>query len=81
MIGKKCVSCNDLYPKANSRKEIKNPRRPLAETMTYETVKRLIYEVLEEANIKRHECEKCKKLFFRSSPAQKYCSACKKETK
>ncbi len=79
MEGEKCISCNKLYPNAHSRKEIMNPQKAKAETLTDITVKAMVYEILEEANIKRHNCEKCKELFFRQSPAAKFCPVCKEK--
>jgi len=82
MIGNKCPLCNALYPNASTKEEIKTKVKNKAETLTEGRVKELIYELLEDANIRRIKCERCGKLFFRNSPAQKYCSNCKdKETK
>jgi hypothetical protein len=82
MVGEKCSQCNTLYPKAKTKEDIKVKFKNKAETLTEGRVKDLIYEILEEANIKRVECEKCHKLYFRTSPAQRKCKACKaKETK
>jgi hypothetical protein len=81
MVGNKCISCNEKYPKAKSRDDIKpfNPNK--IQTLTESRVKELIYEILEEANIKRFPCEKCGQLYFKNSPAQKICLKCKdKET-
>jgi uncharacterized OB-fold protein len=77
MVGEKCKQCNTLYPKAKTKEDIKVKFRNKVETLTEGRVKDLIYEILEEANIKRHECEKCGKLYYRTSPAQKVCKACK----
>lgn len=77
MVGEKCMHCHELYPKAKSKDDIKNPNKPKAETLTEKRVKELIIETLEEANIRRHECEKCKDLYFRTAPAQKICRNCK----
>jgi uncharacterized OB-fold protein len=41
----------------------------------------MIYEILEEANLKRVKCEKCGKLFFKRGPAQKFCLDCKNKEK
>lgn len=81
MVGDKCSYCNTLYPKAKSRKDIINPNKNKAETLTESRVKDIIYEILEDANLKRVKCEKCEKLFFKRGPAQKYCSACKNKEK
>lgn len=77
MAGEKCLSCESLYPKAQTRDDIKLDVKNKSETLTTDLVKKLIYEILEDANLKRHECEKCKKLYFRTSPAMKYCLKCK----
>ena len=87
MVGDKCTQCNSLYPKAKTKEDVKVKFKNKAETLTESRVKEIVYDILEEANIKRVECDKCNKLFFRTSPAQKQCSACKskdsktKETK
>jgi hypothetical protein len=82
MVGEKCSLCNSLYPNAKTKEDIKVKFKNKAETLTEGRVKELIYEILEEANLRRVECDKCEKLFFRTSPAQKQCSACKtKEVK
>lgn len=77
MSNEKCPLCVELYPKARSKKEIlvKTPEK--ARTLTEDTVKGIVYEILEEANIKRVVCERCSKLFYRRSPAQKMCPVCK----
>lgn len=77
MVKEKCISCDSLYPKAQSREDIKINTKNKSETLTTDLVKDTIYEILEEANIVRHPCEKCKKLFFRRSPAQRQCKNCK----
>jgi len=79
----KCRSCTKLYPKAKSREELLKQTNPnKAQTLTDTVVQQMIYDTLEEAGLERHECEKCKKLYFRTSPAQKQCRKCKvKETK
>lgn len=79
MAGEKCKPCALLYPKANSRADIKKKNSNTPETLTEKRVKALIYEILEEANIKRFECDKCKELFFKTSPAQRQCLACKEK--
>ena len=82
MVGDKCELCDSLYPKAKTKEDIKTKFKNKAETLTEGRVKDLVYEILEEANIKRVECEKCGKLYYRTSPAQKTCRVCKsKETK
>lgn len=81
MTGGKCHLCNELYPKAKTKEDIKVKFKNKAETLSEERVKDLVYEILEEANLKRVKCEKCEKLYFRTSPAQKVCKECKaKET-
>lgn len=84
MVGDKCNKCNSLYPNAVTKEDIKVKTKNKVETLTEGRVRELVYEILEDANIKRVKCEKekCGKLFFRTSPAQKQCPACKsKETK
>ena len=82
MVGDKCSNCNSLYPNAKTKEDIKVKFKNKAETLTEGRVREIVYEILEEANIKRVPCDKCSKLFFRTSPAQKQCPACKsKETK
>lgn len=76
MVGDKCVVCAELYPKARSKEEARVTFKPRAKTLSDETVKEMIYEILEEAGIKRFECEHCRTLFFKTSPAQKQCKAC-----
>ena len=77
MVGTKCGSCNSLYPNAKTREDIKVTNKNRAQTLTDETVRVIVYEILEEANIKRAKCETCGKLFFRNSPAQKFCQVCR----
>lgn len=75
----KCVTCAKEHPKENSMLEIIDKNKPNKEiTLTEEKIRSIIYEVLEDAGIKRIECEKCNNLYFQRSPAQKNCSACKK---
>lgn len=87
MVGEKCSNCDSLYPNAKTKEDIKVKFKNKAETLTESRVKEIVYDILEEANIKRVECDKCNKLFFRQSPAQKQCPTCKskdgktKETK
>lgn len=78
----KCSVCAKLYPNAKRREDIKPKSANTPKTLTDETVKDIIYEVLEEAGLKRIKCEKCGKLVFRNSPAQKICLVCRdKEAK
>lgn len=82
MVGDKCSNCNTLYPKARTKEDIKIKFKNKAETLTESRVKELVYEILEEANLRRIDCEKCGKPYFRTSPAQKTCKVCRaKETK
>ncbi len=80
MVGDKCTKCNDLYPDAKTKEDIKVETKDKAKTLSEETVKEIVYSILEDANLKRVKCDKCGKLFFKTSPAQKYCNDCK-ETK
>ena len=77
MVGNKCIPCNTLYPDAETREDalVKNPNK--VEILTENTVRKMIYQVLEEAGIKRKKCESCNKLFFSKSPATKFCSVCR----
>ena len=77
MRGKKCFLCNEKYPKVKSLDDLKKDKKNVAETLSEDRVKDIIYEILEEANLKRIKCEKCGKLFFKRGPSQKYCSECK----
>jgi hypothetical protein len=81
MEGDKCKQCATLYPNAKTKDDIKMDNKPKAKTLSDETVKEIVYDVLEEAGIKRFKCENCNKLFFKNSPAQKYCSNCKEKEK
>ncbi|HEC66925.1 MAG TPA: hypothetical protein ENI23_16745 [bacterium] len=81
MVGNKCSQCSELYPKAKTKEEVTIKSKNKAETLTEKRVKELVYEILEEANLRRVDCDKCKKPYFRTSPAQKMCKICKaKET-
>jgi hypothetical protein len=83
MKGDKCTLCAALYPNVGNAVELKQKHSKIkAETLTDVTVRKMIYDILAEAGIKRHKCEKCSALFFRTSPAQKYCTLCRnKEVK
>lgn len=80
MVGDKCTQCDTLYPNAKTKEDVKVKTKNKAETLTEGKVKELVYEILEDANLKRVKCDKCGKLFFKTSPAQKFCNKCK-ETK
>ena len=77
MVGEKCVVCNAAYPNAKTKEGIKVKSKNKAKTLSEETVKEIIYDILEEANLKRVVCDKCNKKFFRNSPAQKVCVNCR----
>lgn len=79
MVGDKCKLCAGLYPNAKTKDDIKVNKKVLAKTLTEEAVREIVYEVLEEANLKRIKCEKCGKLFYRTGPAQKFCPSCKED--
>lgn len=82
MVGEKCFKCSELYPKATTKEDVKIKFKEKAVTLTEDRVKELVYEILEEANLRRVTCDKCGKPYFRWSPAQKMCKICKsKETK
>lgn len=74
----KCSVCNQMFPGVKSRKELKLKSSPTkAQTMTEDVVQQMIYDTLEDAGIKRFECEKCQTLYYKTSPAQKQCSRCR----
>jgi len=73
----KCPECVSTYPDAVTRAEVQVFNKNKAQELSEARVIALIYEKLEEANIKRVPCDECKELFFRKNPAQKYCSKCK----
>jgi len=81
MVGQKCKNCNGLYPDAETLEDIKDPNKERARLLNEPVIKEIIYEILAEAGICRVRCEKCKRLFFKKSPAQKFCDACKSKTK
>lgn len=76
MIGEKCKQCNGLYPDAESLEDIADPNKERAHLLNEKAIKELIYEVLESAGICRIRCQTCRKLFFRKSPAAKFCVDC-----
>ncbi len=73
----KCESCAAEYPKARTREEIQvvNPNK--AETMSEDRVRDIVYEIVEDAGLKRNVCEKCHEKFFSNTPMQKLCDKCK----
>lgn len=77
----KCSLCEKLYPNAKNLAEATKQSSPQAAQLeinvTEKRVREVVYGILEEAGIKRQVCGKCEKLFFKTSPAQKYCSNCK----
>lgn len=82
MVGDKCKPCNEKYPNAHSKEEVRPENKSKIKTLTDVTVREIVYEVLEEAGMKRVKCDKCGKLYFKTSPAQKQCVECaKKEIK
>jgi len=82
MVGGKCKKCAGLYPTAKTKEDVKVKFKDRAKTLSDESIKEIVYSILEEANIKRAICESCNQLYFRNSPAQKVCKVCKeKETK
>jgi len=81
MEGDKCNLCAGLYPNAKTKDDIKVKTKNEAKTLSDETVREIVYEILEEANLKRVKCDKCGKLYFRTSPAQKNCPDCRKMEK
>lgn len=89
MVGTKCKACEGLYPDATCLEDIANPNKERARLLNEPVIREIIYEILTEAGITRVRCEKCKKLFFKKSPAARFCDVCrpkvteklKKETK
>jgi len=81
MEGDKCKQCAGLYPNAKTKEDILVKPKIKGKTLSEETVREIIYEVLEEANLKRVKCENCGKLYFRTSPAQKICPVCRAKEK
>lgn len=81
MVGNKCKPCATLHPNANCRDEIKRPNQDRARTLTEPIVREVVYEILESAGIVRVKCEACQKLFFRKSPATKFCPDCRAKPK
>jgi len=77
MVGKKCKTCAGLYPAAKTKEDVKIKFKDRAKTLSDESIKEIVYSILEEANIKRATCEVCSTLYFRNSPAQKTCKVCK----
>lgn len=74
---KKCKPCEAKWPEARTNEEIQVKNKNKTQTLDEARVVELIYEKLEEANIKRIECEACGKQFFRRGPMQKLCPVCK----
>jgi len=79
MISNKCKECHKAHPNAKSREEVLVVNKNKARTLSEEVVKEIVYNILEDAGIKRVSCDKCGNLFFKRSPAQKQCSKCKVE--
>jgi hypothetical protein len=76
---KKCQPCEDKWPKARKQEDIQVKNENKARTLDEDRVKELVYEILTEAGLTRHECEKCNNLFFRLKPMQKLCKVCDAE--
>jgi len=77
----KCEPCHEQHPNAKSKAEVLAKGQNKAETLTEKRVKTLMYEILVEAGLPRHECEKCGMPFFRRGIEQKLCKECYKNTK
>ena len=73
----KCISCHKLYPHANSRLELIKRETPKEKNLKEEAIRSVVYEILEEAGLKRKPCQNCGDLFFPKSPAAKNCSKCR----
>jgi len=72
----KCPLCVEKFPGAITRSEVQVVNKNQAENMTDARVRGIVYEILEEAGLVRHKCEKCHVLFFRRKPMQVLCEAC-----
>ena len=72
----KCPVCVRDHPDALTRGEILVMAKNEAEALSEARVKVMIYEVLEEAGLVRHKCEKGHTMFFRRKPMQVTCEKC-----
>jgi len=72
----KCKPCHKDHPKAKSKSEVLAKSLNKAETLTEARVMVIVYEILAEAGLIRHECEKCGVPFFRRKPMQVKCEKC-----
>jgi hypothetical protein len=77
LVNGKCVICAGAYPDATCLEDIKDPNKERAHLMNEPIIRELIYEILEEAGLRRKRCETCKTLFFPRSPAAKFCDSCR----
>ena len=75
----KCDPCHEQHPKAKSKAEVLAKGQNKMETLTEKRVQTLVYEILADAGLPRHECEKCGVPFFRRKPMQKLCVVCDKK--
>ena len=73
----KCGSCATAYPNARTKEEVQVKPKDRANTLSESRVRELVYEILDEANIKRVKCEQCSKMFFKRGPMQVLCPGCK----
>jgi len=77
LVGGICKPCRKKYPGIDSKEELKSINTKIvAESLNEKKVRTIVYEILEEAGIKRAKCA-CGRLFFKRSPAQKQCEICK----
>lgn len=72
----KCPQCVRDYPGALTRAEILVENKNEAESLSEARVKVIVYEILEEAGLVRHKCEKCHAMFFRRKTMQVTCEKC-----
>lgn len=72
----KCPECVREHPKALTRSEILVHAKNVAANLSEPRVRVIIYEILEEAGLHRHKCEKCPAMFFRRKPTQTTCEKC-----
>lgn len=77
----KCPLCLKDHPDAVTRAEVQVTAKNKASELSEARVQAMIYETLEDANIKRVRCERCLEMFFPRGPMQKVCDGCKAKAK
>lgn len=80
MVGEKCKNCAEKHPDVKSKQELVDAKKRefIAELINEKTMRQMVYDILEEAGIKREKCD-CGELYFKRSPAQKKCPTCSKK--